>query len=72
MIDDGVTGRLFPRGDAAALAAAVRSLTDDREHLAVVRTQTFQEFCRRFSHAVSYRQMRDIYAQAVTQRHAEP
>ena len=72
MIDDGETGRLFPRGDAAALAAAVRSITDDPARRAEVREHTFLQFRRRFSRAVNYRQLRAVYADAVAQRRAEP
>ena len=71
MIDDGRTGRLFERGDPAALAAAVRSLVDDPAGLAAVRRRTFEEFRRRFSRDVGYRQLRRIYADAVAQRRAD-
>ena len=72
MVDDGETGRLFPRGDAVALAAAVRDLTDDPAGLADVRARTFRQFTRRFSRAVNYRELRTIYADAIAQRRAEP
>lgn len=71
MIDDGQTGRLFPRGDAAALARAVRALTDDSARMQAVRAQTHRAFAERFSRAVNYRQLRQIYADAIAQRRAD-
>ncbi|WP_420457143.1 glycosyltransferase [Rubrivirga sp.] len=70
MIVDGETGRLVPRGDAAALAAAVRDLTADPARLAEVREQTVRRFGERFSRDVNYRQLRAIYADAVAQHAA--
>ena len=72
MIDDGETGRLFPRGDAAALARAVRELTGDAVQMQAVRANTHQAFARRFSREVGYRQLLDVYAAAIAQRQAEP
>ena len=71
MIDDGETGRLFPRGDAHALARAVRELTDDPARLQAVRANTYRAFASRFSREVGYRQLLDIYAGAIAQRRAE-
>ncbi len=72
MIDDGETGRLFPRGDAAALAAAVRDLTGHPQRLREVRERTVRQFRRRFSRAVNYRQLRGVYADAIAQRRDHP
>ena len=70
MIEDGVTGRLVPRGDAAALAAAVRDLTADPARLDAMREQTRARFAERFSRDVNYRQLRAIYDEAMAQREA--
>ncbi len=67
MIDDGVTGRLVPRGDAAALAAAVRGLTVDPARLDGMRDRTRARFAERFSRDVNYRQLRAIYDDAIAE-----
>lgn len=71
MIDDYDTGRLFPRGDAVALAAAVHDLTDDPARTAAIRKETVRAFAERFSRDVNYRQLRGIYRDAIAQRQAE-
>ena len=68
MIEAGQTGALFPRGDAAALAAAVHALADDPDHLGAVRAGTLARFRQRFTREVNYRQLRSIYADAIRQR----
>ncbi|PAP78820.1 hypothetical protein BSZ37_16735 [Rubrivirga marina] len=67
MIEDGVTGRLFPRGDAAALAAAIRELTSDPDRLDAMRAQTRMRFAERYSRDVNYRELRVIYDDAIAQ-----
>jgi glycosyltransferase involved in cell wall biosynthesis len=67
MIEDNVTGRLFPRGDAAALAAAVRDLTGDPARLDAMREGTRARFAERYSRDVNYRQLRAIYDDAIAE-----
>ena len=70
MIEPGETGGLFPRGDAAGLAAAVHDLVDDPARLGAVRARTAARFRERFSRAVNYRRLRAVYAGALAQRAA--
>ena len=68
MIDEGWTGCLFPRGDAAALADRVRWALSDPDRLAVMRAATWQSFRDRYSRAANYRQLRAVYADALAER----
>lgn len=67
MITHGETGLLIPRGDATALATAVRNLTTDPERLSAMRIRTAAAFGERFSREVNYHQLRAIYADAISQ-----
>ena len=64
MIEDGVTGRLVPRGDAAALAAAVHD-SDRRPRPPRRRARPGRCATNRFSRDVNYRQLRSIYDDAI-------
>lgn len=68
MIVDGVTGALIPRGDALALAASVRSLTDNLADQPRVRRATWELFHTRFTREINYRQLRGVYADALAHR----
>ncbi|WP_412060252.1 glycosyltransferase [Rubrivirga sp. IMCC45206] len=70
MVSDGDTGRLVPRGDAPALAAAIAEMMADPEALRAMRCRTIRRFEGRFSRAVNYTELRQIYADAIAQRAA--
>ncbi len=70
MVSHGETGRLFPRGDSAALTVAIREMMDDRDGLQAMRCRTIKRFEGRFSRAVNYAELRQIYADAIAQRAA--
>ena len=70
MVEPEWTGYLFPRGDAAALAACVRKALADPDRLAVMRLATWLGFRKRYARKVNYRQLRSIYADALRERHA--
>ena len=69
MIDDGWTGRLFPRGDAEALAECVRWALADPDRRDVMRAATWQSFRDRYSRDANYRRLRAVYADALAERH---
>ncbi|WP_412068173.1 glycosyltransferase [Rubrivirga sp. IMCC43871] len=70
MVSDGDTGRLVPRGDAAALASVVREMMADPESLRAMRCRTIRRFEGRFSRSVNYAELRQIYDDAIAQRAA--
>lgn len=67
MIDDGETGQLFELANPDALAAAVHDVCDDPVHLRAMRDATWATFERRYAREVNYRQLRQIYADAIAQ-----
>ncbi len=65
LVADGETGRLVPRGDAAALAAAVRALAEAPS--APLRRRVRQFYAGHLAREVSYRRLRTIYDDALAQ-----
>ena len=61
LVDDGVTGALFPPGDAAALAAAVRGLAADPQSSAQRRRAARAEYDRRFDSQRNYDMLLQLY-----------
>jgi glycosyltransferase involved in cell wall biosynthesis len=49
LVRDGITGTLFPSGEVASAAAAVRELLDDPGRLAAMRTAARRDFETRFT-----------------------
>ena len=68
---DGVTGRLVPNRDPAALAAAVREMTAAPDALRAMRAVTHQTYHARYASATNYAQLRAIYAEAMHSRAAD-
>lgn len=62
---DGITGRLVPNRDVAALAEAVHELTESPAALHDLRGATHQIYHSRFSREANYGQLRAIYAEAM-------
>lgn len=68
LVVDGVSGRLVPPGDPAALAGAVRELVADPEALAAMRRVAYDTYHARFPSGSSYARLRDVYDAALAQR----
>jgi glycosyltransferase involved in cell wall biosynthesis len=62
LIADGETGRLFPPGDAGALADTVRQLFSHPERLAAMRANVRAEFESKHTAALNYLTLMSIYA----------
>lgn len=60
------TGRLFPAGDAAALASAVQQLMTDRGALMPMRAAARREFETKYSADRNYEMLMGIYERALT------
>ncbi|MGB3544520.1 glycosyltransferase family 4 protein [Rubrivirga sp.] len=65
MIEDGVTGRLFPFGDSAALADSVRKLAEGVRTGQSMREATWATFQRRYAREVNYERLAQIYRDAI-------
>lgn len=72
VVVDGVTGRLVPNKDAAALAAAVLDLTASPAALHAMREVTYQTYRARYASDANYDQLRAIYAEAMVSHAAAP
>ena len=65
MVDDGRTGRLYPAGDAAALAERVRWALAQPDRLAPMRAAALAEFEAKYTPDRNYRQLMAIYHRAL-------
>lgn len=65
MVDDGRTGRLYPAGDAAALADRMRWALANPDALARMRMAARAEFDAKYTPAQNYRHLMAIYHQAL-------
>lgn len=72
MVRDGVEGRLFASGDAAAFAAAVRDVWSDPARRGAMGAAARETAERAHSPLASLLGLRRIYAEAVATRHPEP
>lgn len=68
MVTHGVTGALYPPGDARQLATAVRQLLGDGPRLAAMRRAARAEFDATFSPRVNYESLMNVYRHAVAAR----
>lgn len=64
LVRHGVTGYLFPPGNAGALARQLKCLAADRAETAAMRNRARAEFSERFSRERSYEQLMQIYSAA--------
>ncbi len=71
IVEDGVTGRRFAPGDAAALAACVARLRAAPEDCARMGAQARARFEARYTAAANYRMLRAIYDEALESRVGE-
>ena len=60
-VEDGVTGRVVPAGDAAALAAALRALLDDPATRASFGQAARARWCARFTAERMVRETEALY-----------
>ena len=67
MIEDGVTGRLFPRGDRGAMVEAIRDVLGTPAERAALRASTRARFEARYAQDVSYAALLRIYEDAIAQ-----
>ncbi len=72
IVEDQVTGLLFPPRDAAALGAAVTGLHADGERLGRMRRQARRRYERHFTARAAYRNLIDIYREARQARIPQP
>lgn len=70
LVQDGVTGRLFPPGDANALADIVLEFATDAPAYAHMRDAARNDFLQRYTPAGSYRRLIEIYSHVI--EHVEP
>ncbi len=61
IVDDGRTGRLFRPGDASDLAQKVALTLADAESLAAMRRAARTEFEQKYTSAISYQRLLDVY-----------
>ncbi len=66
VVVDGVTGRHFPYGDAAALAAIVRELLSDPDQLARLRRGARRAYETSYTAETNYQRLMEIYDRART------
>jgi glycosyltransferase involved in cell wall biosynthesis len=66
LVRPGETGLLFPPGDPAGLAAAVRELLADLPRLARMRVAARAEFERQFTAERNYEMLVEIYGRAIS------
>ena len=64
LVEEGRTGLLFTPGDAADLAAGVRRLLADAPSLGRMRREARQEYERKYTADLNYRQLLAIYQRA--------
>jgi glycosyltransferase involved in cell wall biosynthesis len=65
LVEDGRTGRLFPAGDAAALAALVAKVARDPARLRRMRREARTEFEARYTAGRSYHALIEVYRSAL-------
>jgi len=66
MIEDGKTGRLVPKGDVAALAAAIEELTDQVQKARQMGERARERVAQKFDIRAIARQTRDFYTELLT------
>jgi glycosyltransferase involved in cell wall biosynthesis len=68
LVEDGVTGLLYPPGDAAAMADRVAWSSDHPAEMAAMGAAARSVYEARYSAEVSYRALVDVYRQALAHR----
>ena len=68
IVDDGVTGRIVPAGDDAALAGATRRLLDDPAHARRLGIAARQEFLAKYTADANRVELERIYGVALSRR----
>lgn len=71
LVVDGETGLLFAPGDAADLAAKVRSLASDTVRLSAMRRAARLEFKAKYTAESNYRLLMDLYSRAMANHGTE-
>lgn len=68
LVQDGVTGALFPPGDSAALAARIHELNSDEVGLAACRIGARQQFLQHYSASTNVAALSSIYRSVIERR----
>ena len=65
MVDDGITGHLFPPGDIPELARSVERFVSNRQNLSAMRSAARREFETKYSAERNYEMLMRIYQRAL-------